>query len=148
MPVDRMQIKVEQSGELAPPILTDAQLMVIGQVMVTAQKSRWHQSIDSTGATAKPLRPVTAKAKVTYGRPPKRDMVMTGLTIRDFDVQVATAGVILAGNTSREAQSHARKAQAYDEMIGLAPTDQAIVEAAVERAYGDYVETCWRPAKP
>jgi hypothetical protein len=148
MAVDKFQIKVEQSGELAPPILTDGQLQNIGLLMVTAQKQRWKQSIDSTGATARPLAPMTAKLKRKAGRNPKRDMYMTGVTIRDFDVLVATAGVIVAGNKSSEAELHARKAQAFDEMIGLAPTDQAIVEAAVERAYEDYIVTSWRPVKP
>jgi hypothetical protein len=148
MPVDKFQIKVEQSGELAPPILTDAQLMAIGKLMVAAQKDRWSRAIDSTGAAARPLAPITAKLKRKAGRQPKRDMYMTGVTIRDFDVLVATAGVIVAGNKSGEAQLHARKAQAFDEMIGLAPTDQAIVEAAVERAYEDYIQTSWRPVKP
>jgi hypothetical protein len=148
MPVDRMQIKVAQSGEMAPPILTDAQLMNIGKLMVAAQKQRWLQAIDSTGATAKPLAPKTAKLKATAGKVPKRNMVMTGITIQNFDVELAAAGVIVAGNSSREAQLHARKAQAFDEMIGLAPTDQAVVEAAVERAYEDYIVTSWRPAKP
>jgi hypothetical protein len=148
MAVDKFQIKVEQSGELAPPILTDAQLMAIGKVMVDAQKDRWSHAIDSTGATAKPLAPKTAKLKAKAGRNPVRDMYMTGLTRANFDVEIATAGVIVAGNTSSQAQMHARKAQAFDEMIGLAPTDQAIVEAAVEQAYEDYIQTSWRPKTP
>lgn len=150
MAVDRFQIKVEQIGEMEPPVLTDAQLMVIGKLMVTAQKDRWQKSIDSTGARAKPLAPKTAKMKAAYRHiaNPQRDMVMTGLTIASFDVQVATAGVISAGPNSLEGQRRALKAQAFDEMIGLAPTDQAIVEAAIEQAYEDYLGTAWRPRKP
>ena len=140
-------LRVTESGQLAPPTLTSAQLISIGQVMVQAQKDRWAAGINAEGQPARPLHPVTAKGKRTYGKKPIRDMDMTGLVRNNFSLRRAENNSIRAENTTREARRHARQAQSFESMIGLAPQDEAIIFAHAYRAYGLYLQRAWRPTR-
>lgn len=141
----RFKINVDKSGQINQPDLTPEQLKYIGDEMVRAQKARWAKGINAFDQTALPLHRVTAKGKVTYGRKPIRDMQMTGLTVENFTLRKWTMQEIRAENTSREGRRHARQAQWFDKMIGLAPSDKDAIFAAAYRAYGVYLKRAWRP---
>lgn len=143
----RFKVAVLQSGRIAPPVLTTPQLVEIGQVMVRAQKERWSRGINAEGVAAAPLHRTTAKAKNTFGKRMIRDMDMTGLVRNNFSLRQATMQSIRAENTSAEARRHARQAQRFEPMIGLAPQDEAIIFAQVYRAYGVYLKRAWRPTR-
>ena len=64
----KFRIAVTESGMLSAPILNPEQLKYIGDGMVAAQKNRWLHGVNASDVPAKPLRPVSAKAKKTYGR--------------------------------------------------------------------------------
>lgn len=142
----RFKMSVDQTGQIAPPILTNAQLMVIGQAMVARQKQRWSRAINAMDGTAKPLSAVTAKGKLSFGKKPIRDMNMTGLMTANFTLRKATANEIRAENTSRAGRMHARKAQAFEKMIGISPSDRDYLFGLAYRAYGVYLQRAWRPS--
>jgi hypothetical protein len=54
---------------------------------------------------------------------------------------------IRAENTSREGRRHARQAQRFEEMIGIAPSDRDAIFAATYRAYTAYLTRAWRPTR-
>lgn len=143
----RFKISVPLSGQLAPPLLSQSQMVDIGQAMVTAQKDRWAKGINAAGVTAAPLHRVTAKAKRTFGKKPIRDMNMTGLVRNNFTLRKATATEVRAECTSSEARRHARSAQRFEQMIGFAPQDELAVFAHAYRAYGLYLQRAWRPSR-
>jgi len=132
-------------GKLLPPTLTSAQLTEIGKAMVVAQKERWSRGINADDRPARALAPVTAKGKQRYGAAPIRNMVMTGLTRDNFTLRKATATEIRAENTSRAGRMHASKAQVFEQMIGLAPSDQDVIFRQAYRAYSLYLQRAWRP---
>jgi hypothetical protein len=141
----RFQIKVDKSGYIAPPLLTDVQLKDIGNVMVQAQKERWSHGINAQDQKARPLAKVTAKGKATFGKNPIRDMDMTGVVRQNFTLRKWTMSNIRAENTSRAGRMHARKAQIFERMIGISPRDRDIIFAHAYRAYGFYLQSAWRP---
>ena len=110
----RFRIAVTESGYLTAPVLSPEQLKYIGDGMVAAQKNRWLHGVNAQDAPAKPLRPVSAKAKKTYGAQPIRNMLMTGLMQSNFSLRRADSQVIRAENTSREARKHARRSQSFE----------------------------------
>ena len=140
----RFRIAVTESGYLTAPVLSPEQLRYIGDGMVAAQKNRWLHGVNAQDAPAKPLRPVTAKGKVTYGAQPIRNMLMTGLMMGNFRLTRASGQVIRAENTSRNARMHARKAQSFETMIGFAPSDENTIFRLAYQAYGIYLERAWR----
>lgn len=141
----RFKVAVDQSGQFVPPTLTSSQLREIGMAMVAKQKDRWSKGINARDQAAKPLAPVTAKGKMTYRGKAIRDMVMTGLMAENFTLRKASGDEIRAENTSREARMHARKAQAFEKMIGLSPSDRDVVFGMAYRAYGVYLKGAWKP---
>jgi hypothetical protein len=149
MPAIRFKINVDQTGQIAAPVLNPAQLRGIGEEMVRSQKARWSRGVNIYDHNALPLARVTAKGKATYRGmgSPKRDMVMTGLTSDNFTLRKATMQEIRAENTSREGRRRARQAQSFEPMIGLAPSDQDNIFAAAYRAYGVYLQRAWRPTR-
>jgi len=144
----KFSIDVVQSGQLLPPTLTLEQIRALGEAMVRGQKDRWSKGINAAGQTASPLARVTAKGKRTFGRRPIRDMEMTGLTVTNFSLRKADAtGVIRAENTSRAARMHARKAQKFEQMIGISPQEKDALFRLAYRAYGYYIKNAWRPTR-
>lgn len=140
-------IKVRRTGRVKPPNLPDLQLKAIGDKMVAAQKERWAKSINSDGVTAKPLsvRYAIIKGVVKPGKRPKRDMDMTGRTIKNFMLRKAALGNIRAENTTRLERAKARRANKADQMIGLALSDAKVIFDASHAEYGQYVNTAWIP---
>jgi hypothetical protein len=143
----RFKVSVPQSGSLRTPQLTEGQMRGLGEMMVDTQKERWSRGINAAGQSAKPLHRVTAKGKRTFGKQPIRDMNMTGLVRRNFTLRKATPTEIRAENTSREGRRHARQAQWFEPMIGLAPQDEVAIVAHAYRAYGLYIQRAWRPSR-
>ena len=143
----RFKLAVTQSGQLAPPVLSPAQRLELGQVMVDTQKARWAKGINAAGQPAAPLHKTTAKAKRTFGRRPIRDMEMTGLVRQNFSLRKASEVELRAENTTVEARRHARQAQLFEKMIGWAPQDETIFFAHAYRAYSVYLKRAWRPTR-
>jgi hypothetical protein len=142
----RFSMAVTESGQLKPPVLTQAQLNDIGNRMVLNQKNRWSRGIDADDQAAPPLKPKTAKIKKKYkgqGRP-IRDMNMTGLTRNNFTLRKATMQMIRAENTSGEGRRRARTAQRFANMIGLAPSEEKSIAIHLYAAYGIYLQRAWK----
>jgi hypothetical protein len=142
MPV---KVKVKQTGRVRAPRLDDPQLKIIGDEMVAAQKARWAKGIDTGGQPAKKLSVKYAIRKGAYLRKvgdPRgssrviRDMNITGLLVKNFTLRRASAGVIRAENTTREARAHANKAVLYWDMIGFAGSDVKTVMDSYTKQYG------------
>ena len=141
----RFKLSVDQTGQLAAPVLTPAQLTEIGNNMVKIQKARWARAENVANESAKPLAKTTAKAKQTFGQNPVRNMLMTGLVWRDFTLRSATMTEIRAENTSRAGRMHARKAQSFEQMIGFSPAERNEIFGMAYRAYDVYLQRAWRP---
>jgi hypothetical protein len=144
----RFRIKVDQTGRVEPPVLTQEQLNDIGETMVRNQKERWTRGVNALDQQARPLAPVTAKGKVTYGKRPIRDMEMTGVVRENFTLRKATMTEILAENTSVAGRMHARKAQKFERMIGLAPSERTALFLHAQRAYSIYLKRAWKKETP
>ena len=143
----KFTMAVVQTGELAPPVLGPTALREIGEAVVRNQVGRWKMGLNAAGAPAKPLKPATAKAKVSYGQPPIRNNIMTGALQRYFRVIQARDGKIKVGVTAPFAKKHAEKAQRAEVMIGLAPQEEAALVNLLYRGYGLYLQRAWRPKR-
>jgi hypothetical protein len=121
-------------------------LKAIGEKMVAEQKARWAKSVDAAGQPALKLsvRYAIIKQAVLHKRP-KRDMSMTGQTIKNFTLRKAADGKIRAENTTRLERAKAGRANAYDQMIGFANSDAQVVFDEAKAQYGQYLNTAWIP---
>jgi len=144
-----VNIKVQKTGRVRGPNLSDPQLKAIGDKMVAEQKDRWSKAVDASGQPALKLsvRYAIIKQAVLHKRP-KRDMRMTGATIANFTLRKAAAGRIRAENTTRKERAKALRANGYDQMIGFALTDAKAVFDETTVQYGKYVNTAWIPVGP
>ena len=144
-----VNIKVQQSGRVRGPNLSDPQLKKIGDAMVAEQKARWARAVDASGQPAKKLSVKYAIIKqAALHKRPVRDMHMTGQTIKNFTLRKAAGGRIRAENTTRLERAKALRANSYDQMIGFAVTDAKVVFAEAQVQYGQYVNTAWIPVGP
>ena len=132
-------------GKFPPPLLQSARLRRIAQGVLNSQKERWARSINVFDRIAWPLAAVTAKGKRTFGQPPKRNMKMTGLTVRNFGIRKYSNGQILLGNNSANAIMHAQKAQIFGQMIGFSPNDQIVLKVLADREFSQWLQTSWEP---
>jgi hypothetical protein len=141
-----MNIQVKRTGRVRPPKLLDPQLAAIGKKMVAEQKARWARSVDASGQSAKKLsvRYAIIKQAVLHKRA-KRDMSLTGKTIRNFTLRKASLGVIRAENTTRYERTKARACNDYDQMIGFALTDAKVVFDGAQAEFGKWVNKAWIP---
>lgn len=141
----RFTMDVTKTGHLGSIELGSSQLRQLGINMVDRQKERWSRGINAEGHQARPLAPVTAKGKRTFGKKPIRDMDMTGLTRENFSLRAWAQGVLRAENTSRAGRMHARKAQIFEHMIGISPQERDAVFTDAYRMYEAYLKTIWKP---
>lgn len=137
-----------RTGRVRGPNLSDPALKAIGDAMVAAQKDRWAKAVDADGQPAKKLsvRYAIIKQAVIHKRP-KRDMSMTGQTIANFTLRKAADGKIRAENTVKICRDKARRANGYDQMIGLALTDVKVIMDESQAQYGQYCKTAWLPVE-
>ena len=147
MTPDGLTIKVKKTGRLRGPDLGDPQLKIIGDAMVAAQKQRWDDGINADGNQAKPLsrKYFFMKRAYTHQTSPIRDMKMTGATVNNFTLRKANNGTVRAENTARGPRSHANRAQGYDQMIGLAGSDQIAIFRESQLQYGLLLQKAWVP---
>jgi hypothetical protein len=145
----QFKISVKNSGRLKAPKLDNGQFTKIGQAMVAAQLERWSKGINANGAPAKPLSPKYAAMKRIYTRNehPIRDNKMTGALVKNFQLRKAMDGVIRAEPTQRLTRTQAQRAEQYEEMIGLAPSDQVTTYRAIIEQYSRYPDKAWEPVK-
>jgi hypothetical protein len=143
---DFVRIDVQKTGRVRGPNLSDPALKIIGEKMVAAQKARWANAIDANGQQAAKLsvRYAIIKQAVLHKRP-KRDMSMTGQTIKNFTLRKAANGIIRAENTTRLERAKALRANSYDQMIGFAVSDAQVVFDETQAQYGQWVQTAWIP---
>jgi hypothetical protein len=138
--VGRTRIRMDKTGQFRAPTLSRAQLKFIGQQMVIGQKQRWSKAINASGAKAKALAARTIKSKIAYGKQPIRNMEMTGLVLRNFQLRKWQMEEIRAENTAHAARRHAVKAQRAERMIGLSPQESEAIWRNVYRAYQQYAK--------
>jgi hypothetical protein len=141
-----MKITVKRTGRVRLPNLSDPQLKNIGDKMVLAQKLRWGKGMNAGGQIAKKLsvRYAIIKQAVLHKRP-ERDMVLTGRTIKNFQLRKAADGRIRAENTTRYEREKALGCNSYDQMIGFSLFDLKVVLDEAKAEYGEYVKTAWIP---
>ena len=144
-----VKIAVQSTGRVRGPNLSDPQLKAIGDRMVAAQKARWARAEDASGQPAAKLsvRYAIIKQAVLHKRA-KRDMSMTGQTVKNFTLRKAANGVIRAENTTRLERAKALRANSYDQMIGFAVSDTKVVFDEAQAQYGQYVNSAWIPVGP
>jgi hypothetical protein len=146
-PRDPFSVHVTKTGKIIKPRLEQGPLLNIGNIAVAEQKKRWAAAIDAEGNAAKQLsmKYLFEKKAFTGVNRPKRDMKMTGVTVDNFTLRRAINNQIRAENTSRAARSHANRAQTYEQMIGLAGSDQIAIFKATQAEYGAYLKRAWVP---
>lgn len=139
-------IRVKRYGRVRMPNLADPQLVAIGQRLVAEQKARWLRSYNANGVSAKKLtvRYAIIKQAITHKRA-KRDMVMTGTTMANFALRKAKDGIVRAENTTKLERDKAKRANNYDQMIGMALSDVKVAMDESRAQYGEYVATAWIP---
>jgi len=140
-----LSVKVKQTGRIKPPNLDNGALTQIGRSMVIAQKLRWSKSLNASGNKAKPLSKKYTFIKKNYLRVnvPQRDLKLTGVLTGNFQLRKAINGQIRAENTTRSARKHALQADKSEQMIGFAGSDQRIIFAQSQIAYGRYLQRAW-----
>lgn len=141
-----MAITVKRTGRVRNPKLDDPQLKAIGDKMVAAQKARWAKSVNAAGQPAKKLsvRYAIIKQAILHKRS-KRDMLLSGRTIANFQLRKASKGMIRAENTTRMERLKARLANGFDQMIGFANTDAKVVFDGAQAEFGKYLNRAWIP---
>ena len=148
MAATRFNMAMVKSGRMTPPILNGGQLHAIGLAMVRRQKERWEKAINAEDRAARPLAKVTAKGKQTFNRNPVRDMHMTGVMRENFTLRKWSMTNIRAENTSRAGRMHARKAQKFENMIGISPSEEKAIFADAYRAYDEYLKRrAWKETR-
>jgi hypothetical protein len=147
MAKDPLKVKVKRTGRVKEPNLSDPQLKIIGEEMVTTQKLRWSKAVNAEGNAAKKLsvKYFFIKRKLRGVSRPVRDMNLSGATIKNFSLRKASNGQIRAENTSRATRKSATGANNIEQMIGFAGTDQNSLFKASQLQYGIYLQRAWVP---
>ena len=142
-----LTVAVKRTGRIKPATLDHGPLTEIGRAMVLAQKARWARGVNANDQSAKPLskRYLFAKQKIRGVHRPIRDMHLSGETIANFQLRKAINGVIRAENTTRKTRARARGAEKYDEMIGLAGSDQIVIFRNAQAQYGKALQKAFVP---
>lgn len=142
------QVKVKRTGRVQVPRLDGGQMQELGETMVAAQKARWAKGMDADGVIARQLSKSYSIVKKKYRNvrgTPLRDNRMTGVLVKNFTLRKAIGNTIRAENTSREGRAHANRAQGYEQMIGLAASDQVVIFRKAQDMYGSALKRAWVP---
>lgn len=142
----KFTVTVKRTGRIQAPNLPDPQLKAIGDVMVAAQKLRWGKAMNADGQIAKKLsvRYAIIKQAILHKRP-ERDMILTGKTIKNFQLRKASLGKIRAENTTRYEREKAAGCNKYDQMIGFSLFDAKQIFAQTQTEFGQWVNKAWIP---
>ena len=106
-------------------------MLKIGTVGVAAVKNRLAASLDSNDAPSKPLTKGYARQKTRLGLPPRRDLMLTGDMLRNFQVRTVSDNQAKANNSSRKGRMKAWINQKIQPWVLFSPKNQkAVAESA------------------
>ena len=99
-------------------------MLKIGTVGVATVKNRLAASQDSNDAPSKPLTKGYARQKTRLGLGDKRDLMLTGDMLRNFQVRVVTDNKAKANNSSRKGRLKAWINQKIEPWVLFSPKNQ------------------------
>ena len=99
-------------------------MLKIGTVGVATVKNRLAASQDSNDAPSKPLTKGYARQKTRLGLGDKRDLMLTGDMLRNFQVRVVTENKAKANNSSRKGRLKAWINQKIEPWVLFSPKNQ------------------------
>ena len=99
-------------------------MLKIGTVGVATVKNRLAASLDSNDAPSKPLTKGYARQKTRLGLGDKRDLMLTGDMLRNFQVRVVTENKAKANNSSRKGRLKAWINQKIEPWVLFSPKNQ------------------------
>ena len=121
----KKQVRIDQMN------FRQQSMLKIGTVGVAAVKNRLAASLDSNDAPSKPLTKGYARQKTRLGLPPKRDLMLTGDMLRNFQVRTVSDNQAKANNSSRKGRLKAWINQKIQPWVLFSPKNQkAVAESA------------------
>lgn len=117
---------------VVPQFIRPGQLRMVGQtVVIPTMVARITQGLDVTDSPARSLSAPYIKAKTRRGRSAIPDLNYSGDLLRDLGVLSSQDMKLMIGFHSPLSVIKAIANQARRRQIGLSPTDQAVVAAAI-----------------
>ena len=106
-------------------------MLKIGTVGVAAVKNRLAGALDSNDAPSKPLTKGYARQKTRLGLGAKRDLMLTGDMLRNFQVRTVSDNQAKANNSSRKGRLKAWINQKIEPWVLFSPKNKkAVAESA------------------
>jgi hypothetical protein len=116
-------------------------MLKIGTVGVAAVKNRLAASLDSNDAPSKPLTKGYARQKTRLGLPPKRDLMLTGDMLRNFQVRTVSDNLAKANNSSRKGRLKAWINQKIEPWVLFSPKNKKAVAESASQVLKDMAPT-------
>lgn len=140
-----IKMRLRQTGHLKQLKLTAAQYRELGEAMLRANKRRIGQGINAEGRPAKPLsRKYSAiKKRVRRVAAPKRDMKLTGATLKSYQIVRSYGGLIRAEPKGEVTRRRAFFAQRLEPMFGFTDYEEKAVLRKARSMFGRNTQFLW-----
>ena len=116
-------------------------MLKVGTVGVAAVKNRLAASLDSNDAPSKPLTKWYARRKTRLGLGDKRDLMLTGDMLRNFQVRTVTDNKAKANNSSRKGRLKAWINQKIEPWVLFSPKNQKATQESANRILKEMAPT-------
>jgi hypothetical protein len=108
-------------------------MLKVGTVGVAAVKNRLAASLDSNDAPSKPLTKWYARRKTRLGLGDKRDLMLTGDMLRNFQVRTVSDNKAKASNSTRKDRLKAWINQKIEPWVVFSPKNKVAVAESARR---------------
>ena len=123
----KKQVRIDQMN------FRQQSMFKIGTVGVAAVKNRLAAALGPTDSPAKPLTRRYAIQKTKLGRGNRRNLIMTGDMLRNFQVRTVTENRAKASNSTRKDRLKAWLNQKIEPWVVFSPKNQAAVAESARR---------------
>ena len=133
-------INVKQRVVLVSPVFSQSQMRGIGQAAIRTEKARLASGVNVNDAPAKPLSRNYARRKRRIRGSAIRDLNLTGSTIAALGIVESSPLSVVIGFTTPEAARRAALDENVDQMVGLSPHDQVVVNTITREVFAGNVK--------
>src|ERR1700758_4760775 len=123
----KKQVRIDQMN------LRQQSMFKIGTVGVAAVKNRLAAAQGPTDSSAKPLTRRYAIQKTKLGRGNRRNLMMTGDMLRNFQVRTVTDNKAKASNSTRKDRIKAWITQKIEPWVVFSPKNRAVVQQTAKQ---------------
>ena len=123
----KKQVRIDQMN------FRQQSMLKIGTVGVAAVKNRLAASLDSNDAPSKPLTKGYARQKTRLGLPARRDLMLTGDMLRNFQVRTVSENKAKASNSTRKDRIKAWITQKIAPWVVFSPKNREVVHQTAQK---------------